>query len=83
MKKLLPILLFLICLTASAQLKVGNIDLNFGETIENKDGDVIKIAGENNNIIYTLSRKKKKFFYKHSMPQLKHLKAVLYLNSTR
>ncbi|MEJ6791685.1 MAG: hypothetical protein QNK89_02825 [Lacinutrix sp.] len=41
MKKLLPILLLLICSIASAQLKVGNIDLNFGETIENKDGDVI------------------------------------------
>lgn len=75
MKKLLPILLFLICLTASAQLKVGNIDLNFGETIENKDGDVIKIAGENNNIIYALARKKKKFFLQTFNPSTKAFKS--------
>lgn len=62
MKKFLPILLLLICSTVSAQLQVGNIDLNFGETIENKDGDVIQIAGEKDNNIYTLARKKKKFF---------------------
>ncbi|AUC82914.1 hypothetical protein [Lacinutrix sp. Bg11-31] len=62
MKKLIPFLLLLICSTVSAQLKVGNIDLDFGETITSKDGDVIKIAGEKDNTVYTLARKKKKFF---------------------
>ncbi|WP_156133180.1 hypothetical protein [Lacinutrix sp. Hel_I_90] len=59
---MIPLLLLLICSAVSAQLQVGNIDLNFGETIVSKDGDVIQIAGEKDNIIYALARKKKDFF---------------------
>ncbi|WP_290699305.1 hypothetical protein [Lacinutrix sp.] len=62
MKKLFAVLLLLICFNVSAQLKVGNIDLDFGKTITNKDGDIIKIAGEKNNTVYALARKKKNFF---------------------
>jgi len=62
MKKIIPFLLLLICSSVSAQLKVGNIDLDFGETITSSDGDVIKIAGEKDNTIFALARKKKKFF---------------------
>lgn len=62
MKKNIPLLLLLICSAVSAQLQVGNIDLNFGETIVSKDGDVIQIAGEKDNTIYALARKKKDFF---------------------
>ncbi|SDZ80375.1 hypothetical protein [Bizionia paragorgiae] len=62
MKKLLLVLLLSYSITAFAQLDVGNIDLNFGATIENNDGDVIQIAGERHNTIYALSRKKKDFF---------------------
>lgn len=62
MKKMIPLLVLLICSTVSAQLNVGNIDLNFGETITSKDGDVIQIAGEKNNTVYALARKKKEFF---------------------
>jgi len=62
MKKRVTLLLLLVSISLSAQLKVGNIDLNFGENITTTDGDIIKIAGEKNNTIYTLARKKKKFF---------------------
>lgn len=62
MKKHFTLLFLLITTSLFAQLKVGNIDLNFGENIENKDGDVIKIAGEKDNTIYALARKKKNFY---------------------
>ena len=62
MKQKLILLVLLISTTLSAQLKVGDIDLNFGETITNKDGDIVAIAGEKNNTIYALARKKKNFF---------------------
>ncbi|WP_397364245.1 hypothetical protein [Olleya sp. R77988] len=62
MKKHLTLFLLLISTSLFAQLKVGNIGLNFGESIPSKDGDVVKIAGELNNTIYTLARNKKKFF---------------------
>lgn len=52
----------LLCNSLFAQLQVGNINLDFGENIESKDGDVIKIAGERDNTIYALARKKKNFF---------------------
>ncbi|OED46121.1 hypothetical protein AB832_01025 [Flavobacteriaceae bacterium (ex Bugula neritina AB1)] len=61
MRKFIP-LLFLICSISFAQLKVGNVDLNFGDIIESKDGNIVKIAGKNNNVIYALARSKKKFF---------------------
>lgn len=62
MKKIITLSLLLFCSTVSAQLQVGNIDLNFGKTITSKDGDVIHIAGEKDNTIYVLARQKKKFF---------------------
>ncbi|WP_299219069.1 hypothetical protein [uncultured Aquimarina sp.] len=62
MKKLVLLFLLIICTTLSAQLKVGNIDLDFGETITSEDGDVIQIAGEKEGVVYALARKKKSYF---------------------
>ena len=62
MRKILPLLFLCISTTLFAQLKVGDVSLNFGETITSKDGEVIKIAGEQGNTIYALARHKKKFF---------------------
>jgi len=62
MKQKLLLLALLITTIVSAQLKVGNIDLNFGKAINNKDGDIISIAGEKDNTIYALARKKKNYF---------------------
>jgi len=62
MKKLILLFLLILSTTVSAQLKVGNIDLDFGETITSEDGDVIQIAGEKENVVYALARKKKKYF---------------------
>lgn len=62
MKKLLPILFLFIFTSLSAQLKVGDIDLNFGEAITNKDGDVVQIAGQLDNTIYALAKQGKKLF---------------------
>lgn len=62
MRKILPLLFLGISTTLFAQLKVGDVSLNFGETIVSKDGEVIKVAGEQGNIIYALARRKKKFF---------------------
>ncbi|WP_299439056.1 hypothetical protein [uncultured Aquimarina sp.] len=62
MKKLASLLLLLICTTLSAQLKVGNIDLDFGDAVTSKDGDVIQIAGEKENVVYALAKKKKSYF---------------------
>ncbi|WNH08582.1 hypothetical protein [Thalassobellus suaedae] len=62
MKNIITLLVLFISISLSAQLKVGSIDLNFGETIPSTDGDVIQIAGEKDNTIYALARKKKNFF---------------------
>ncbi|AUC74779.1 hypothetical protein [Olleya sp. Bg11-27] len=62
MTKTLLVLLLFITTSVSAQLQVGNVDLNFGKTVPSNDGDVIQIAGEKDNTIYALARKKKKFF---------------------
>ena len=62
MKKSITLLFLLITTLLSAQLKVGNIDLNFGKTITSKDGDIVAIAGEKDNTIYALARKKRNFF---------------------
>ena len=55
----------LVCLLFNisfAQLEVGNVSLDFGETITNKDGSVIHIAGIIDNTIYALANKDKKYF---------------------
>ena len=61
MKKI-TLLLLLVCSTLTAQLSIGDISLDFGEPVTTKDGEVIQIAGEQGETIYTLARKKKKFF---------------------
>ncbi len=62
MKKILTYLIFFINIAVFAQLKVGNIDLNFGDTIDSNDGEVVQIAGQLENTIYALAKKKKKLF---------------------
>jgi hypothetical protein len=71
----------LICVTTtlSAQLKVGNIDLNFGETIKSNDGELIQIAGEHNNIVYGLAREKNKFFLQTFDASTKDFKSSMLL----
>lgn len=61
MKKLW-LLLFLAVSTLSAQVQLGNIDINFGETTTDQDGEVIVIAGEKDGNIYALARRKKQYF---------------------
>lgn len=62
MKNTITLIALFVSIAVSAQLKVGNIDLNFGETITSQDGDVIQIAGEKDNTIYALARKNKAFY---------------------
>lgn len=63
MKKTILILGFILTFSfLSAQHTIGNVTLDFGETIENKDGSVIHIAGVVNNTIYALANQKKKYF---------------------
>lgn len=63
MKKTILILGFILTFSSlSAQHTVGNVTLDFGETIENKDGSVIHIAGVVDNTIYALANQKKKYF---------------------
>lgn len=62
MKKTVAILFLVICTSVFAQLKVGNIDLNFGESIDSKNGEVVQIAGEIDNTIYALAKRKKNLF---------------------
>ena len=62
MKKI-TLLVFLICTSLTAQLKVGDISLDFGEPVtDTKIGEVIQISGVHNNTIYALARQKNKFF---------------------
>lgn len=63
MKKLLfTLLITVISFQAQAQMQVGNVTLDFGPKITAKKGDVTYIAGEKNNVVYTLARQKKMFY---------------------
>jgi hypothetical protein len=63
MKKIISFLLIVLTTSAlTAQLKVGNIDLNFGDPITSKDGEVIQIAGEFDGTVYALARQKNNFY---------------------
>lgn len=62
MKKILFILFVFITTISQAQLSVGNVTLDFGEDISNTEGNIVRIAGIKNDIIYTLSKKNNKFF---------------------
>ena len=62
MKKILFILFVFATTISQAQLSVGNVALDFGEDISETEGNIVRIAGIKNNIIYTLSKKKNKFF---------------------
>lgn len=46
-----------------AQNTLGNIQLNFGETLEKNKGVIIKIVGETNDKIYALGLRGKDNFY--------------------
>ena len=61
MKKLL-LLLVITSFSLTAQINVGKISLDFGETTSEKDGEIIIIAGEKNGNIYALARRKKDFY---------------------
>ncbi|MCK7590619.1 hypothetical protein M0G43_08545 [Subsaxibacter sp. CAU 1640] len=79
MKKLCTLLILALTMQlGQAQIKVGNAALDYGETITNKDGKVIHIAGVVGNTIYALANEKKKYFlqtFDNSTMQLK--KSVL------
>lgn len=63
MKKTILLLAFVLSTTLMhAQHKVGNVNLDFGETIKNTDGSLIYIAGVVDNTIYGLANTKKKYF---------------------
>jgi hypothetical protein len=62
MKKITLFVLF-ICTSLSAQLKVGDISLDFGGPVtDTKIGEVIQISGVHNNTIFALARQKNKYF---------------------
>ncbi len=75
MKKILPLLLLCITSISFAQLEVGDVSLDFGAAITSKDGEVIKIAGQKDNVIYALAKKKKKFFLQTFDEKSKALKS--------
>jgi hypothetical protein len=77
--KILLILLIVPC-TLFAQLQVGNVDLNFGEKIESKDGELVRIAGVANNTIYALANKKKKYYLQTFDATTKRFKASVHLD---
>ncbi len=62
MKKILFILFLGLTTMSQAQLSVGNVNLDFGADISETEGNIVRIAGIKNNVIYTLSKKKNKFF---------------------
>lgn len=63
MKKILfSLLITIISFNAHAQMAVGNVTLDFGPKITAKKGEVTYIAGEKNNVIYTLARQKKMYY---------------------
>lgn len=62
MKKSLSILLLLLSTSLFAQLSVGNVQLDFGDNISETDGKIINIAGVKADLIYTLSKKEKKYY---------------------
>ncbi|WP_353777063.1 hypothetical protein [Winogradskyella sp. 3972H.M.0a.05] len=63
MKKITALFLLLLTVNlTNAQLQVGNVSLDFGETITNTDGSIVQIAGVVDNTIYVLANKKKKYF---------------------
>ena len=63
MKNLLFLpLLALMTVVSYGQIKVGNANLDYGQTITNKDGKVVRIAGMVDNTIYALANQKKKYY---------------------
>jgi len=81
MKK--TILLLVLILNVSlfhSQHVVGNVSLDFGETIKNNDGNVIHIAGVIDNTIYALANKKKKYFLQSFNYSTKEFKKSIPLN---
>ena len=61
MKKAL-LLLVITSFSLTAQINVGKISLDFGETTSEKDGEIIIIVKEKNGNIYALARRKKDFY---------------------
>ena len=74
MKKLL-LLLVITSFSLTAQINVGKISLDFGETTSEKDGEIIIIAGEKNGNIYALARRKKDFYSQTFDATTKNLKS--------
>jgi hypothetical protein len=57
------LLCFLFSILTSAQFSVGNVSLEFSESIPKEKGNVMTISGVKNDSIYALSRAKKEFFF--------------------
>ena len=74
MKKLL-LLLVITSFSLTAQINVGKISLDFGETTSEKNGEIIIIAGEKNGNIYALARRKKDFYSQTFDATTKNLKS--------
>ena len=72
MKKLL-LLLVITSFSLTAQINVGKISLDFGETTSEKDGEIIIIAGKKNGNIYASARRKKDFYSQTSDSTTKNL----------
>ena len=63
MKKLFAFVLLLVVMSAYAQ-KIGPISLSYGKEITDDKQKIVKIAGEANDIIYTLAYKGNKVYIK-------------------
>jgi len=61
-KPILIIFLFF-SIATSAQLTIGNVSLEFSESIPKEQGNIMTIAGVKNDSIYTLSRAKNEFLF--------------------
>ena len=62
MKRQIFLAFFLISVAISAQYRFGDINIDFGQKTQKKSGNIMRIAGQLDNYIYTLSRTKKEFF---------------------
>jgi hypothetical protein len=63
MTKPIVLLFCLFSIVTSAQFRIGDVLLEFSESIPKEQGNIMTIAGIENDSIYALSRAKKEFFF--------------------
>ena len=66
---LLILLISVISFSTQAQIQVGNVSLDFGPKITAEKGEEIYIAGQKNNVMYTLVIQKKVYHVQLLKPE--------------